>query len=575
MQIKENDLEDLRLLYDLLNDRIQNQLKVENAKGNWSVLQDEYERLINPNDKTKAEIKEIIGSINNNLVKVEAEIKKAQNIDKKEVEDEIFKFRNELQLISDKNEKSVENENSNLNTNSNENLNSNQPINSANSTSNSKLNLNTNGSPRKSLPPINIATTPTNTVTSTPNSTQPTTESYFLIYTTFVVLAIIATAVITVLTKQILKKLKLNNIDGTLKQVIKAKEELVQQYLKKGRSNNIHAIGVGKIVGTENYCIQIFVEDASGNVPVNPPLELIPPRFQNYPVIVFEMPRAEFLSESNPNFDKQNQDYLTKARSPQEYIFGGVSGANANLSKEVGTIGYFCRPPKFMFWQKGIYLLSNSHVLADLKRVKKDETDFIHHPSLGENNRSQAIAELSNFVPIKFNNDIDEPNFVDAAIAKVFQNTQKIFKDIPFIGAIKGVIAKEKIELRTFCRKFGRTTGYTQGQIFSIHFSIWVRYSATGQESFFTEQFLIVPQNVQKKDFVNGGDSGSLVVDFQENALGLIFAGAKSDRNFDLGNQKINAEVTNLIESYGGQISNFGVANHISDVLKKLNVELV
>lgn len=567
MQITEADLDDLKILFDKLDPKIENLTESSSAKSDWGNLRVNYEKLANPTGKSQIDILDIISKIKADLSKVETEVKKTEAYNKKQIENEINLFRAKLQKLQGKNDAS--------DTNVNTNPNSNQPINTSNSSTNTEPNLNKSGSPQRSLPPINISTTSTNTETFTPTPTPLPTESNFLTYASLIIAAIIATAIIAILTKQILKKLKSTNIDGTLKQVIKAKEELVQQYLKKGRSNNIHAIGVGKIAGTENYCIQIFVEDASGNVSVNPPLQLIPPRFQGYPVIVFEMPRAEFLSETNPNFEKQNQDYLTKARSPQEYIFGGISGANANLSKETGTIGYFCRPPKYMFWQKGFYLLSNSHVLADLKRVEKDETDFIHHPSLGENNRSQSIAELTNFVPIKFDNDIDDPNFVDAAIAKVFQNTQKIFKDIPFIGAIKGFIAKEKIELRTFCRKFGRTTGYTQGQIFSIHFSIWVRYSATGQESFFTEQFLIVPQNLAKKDFVNGGDSGSLVVDFQENALGLIFAGAKSDRNFDLGSQKINAEISDLIQSFGGQISNFGVANHISDVLKKLNVELL
>ena len=42
---------------------------------------------------------------------------------------------------------------------------------------------------------------------------------------------------------------------------------------------------------------------------------------------------------------------------------------------------------------------------------------------------------------------------------------------IPLIGAVKGYVAKKDIEIGEAARKFGRTTGYTEGRIFS---SIWI-----------------------------------------------------------------------------------------------------
>src|SRR6185295_6632405 len=96
---------------------------------------------------------------------------------------------------------------------------------------------------------------------------------------------------------------------------------------------------------------------------------------------------------------------------------------------------------------------------------------------------------------------------------------------IPLIGAIKGYVKKENVELGEVARKFGRTTGYTEGRVFSVNLDIWIRYDRTGQSAFFQNQILIEPSLPRFAKFVSKGDSGSLVVDGEQRALGLIFAG--------------------------------------------------
>jgi len=88
-----------------------------------------------------------------------------------------------------------------------------------------------------------------------------------------------------------------------------------------------------------------------------------------------------------------------------------------------------------------------------------------------------------------------------------------------------GYVPKQDIEIGEAVRKFGRTTGYTEGQIFSICLDIWIRYDRTGQSAFFQDQFLIEPDLSQFTEFVSSGDSGSLLVDAKQHAVGLIFAG--------------------------------------------------
>jgi Peptidase family S64 len=144
--------------------------------------------------------------------------------------------------------------------------------------------------------------------------------------------------------------------------------------------------------------------------------------------------------------------------------------------------------------------------------------------------------------------------------------------EIPRIGKIGGYLKKEQVELRSSCQKFGRTTGYTQGKVFSIHLSIWVKYSAKSQEAFFKDQFLIIPTD--NSSFVKSGDSGSLVADFENKAIGLIFAGAEKRSSLQFENVEEAFELENLMTNRVKRIENFGVANSISDVMSEFNLKI-
>lgn len=362
----------------------------------------------------------------------------------------------------------------------------------------------------------------------------------------------------------------IKNLRG-LKKAVNVKNELTEKWLKKRKSANIHAIGVGKIDGTDDYCIQVFVEDANGDMLEDPPTQLLLAEFRNLPIVIYEMPRADFLSFRVDLTDASSAD---EARKPHQILKGGISAANANLSSESGTIGYFFRPnfidsAAHIFLKKHIYLLSNSHVFADLGKAEKDDSDLIMQPSPGEPAASSPVAELYDYAPINFTGDVENPNFIDAAIAKLHRG-QTHSAEIPQIGKIEGFLKKEQVELRIDCQKFGRTTGYTRGNIFSIHLSIWVKYSARGAEAFFKDQFLIVP--TAGTSFVKPGDSGSLVADFANNAIGLIFAGAGAKTALEFKDVQLAIDIENIPKTE--RIENFGVANSISDVMNNFRIKL-
>ncbi|MGC2236031.1 MAG: hypothetical protein WA584_07710 [Pyrinomonadaceae bacterium] len=427
------------------------------------------------------------------------------------------------------------------------------------------------------LSPVETPTpAPSATVLQNPMSPANLLGNNNLVYATFffsvaVVLMTIFVLVSSVMAKRLFNKRKYGknaaNL-GSLKKVIAIKEELAGKWMRKRKNQNLHAIGVGKTDGTDNYCIQLFVENANGQMPENPPIHLLPEKCRKFPIYIYEMPRAEFLSGG--------KNYESKAKEPHETIVGGISGANTNLANEYGTIGYFCAPTilrPIRKFRKEIYLLSNCHVFADLSKTQKDNNDLIQQPSPGENKKHNFIASLEKYVPIQFDNDTENPNYIDAAIAKLFQGKEHRL-EIPVIGKINDSVAKEKVEIRQKCCKFGRTTDYTEGEIFSIHMSIWIKYAATNQESFFTEQFLIVPTG-SHNDFVQGGDSGSLVADNENKAIGLIFAGKGSNTHFDIRNFPDAPGIENLLTANTKKINSFGVANPINEVLKALNIKLM
>lgn len=350
--------------------------------------------------------------------------------------------------------------------------------------------------------------------------------------------------------------------DKSLKNIVKIKNELTSAWLKKGISGKIHAVGIGKLAGGA-YCIQIFINDSKEKMFESPQNQQIPNQYKNIPLVLVAMPQADFMSAENLSANFSTEEYRKVIRDRQDVIIGGISGANANLDNNSGTIGYFCRRRTLFPRRSDVFLLSNSHVFADLRRQTVEEHDFILQPSPGEPSTSRPVAELVNLSPLKFENDTESANFVDAAIAKLFRGQpHKLL--LPFIGEIKRFVEKTEVEIGENVRKFGRTTGYTSGKIFSVALDIWIKYDRTGKQAFFRDQFLIEPDKETCEKFVDKGDSGSLLVDGENNAVGLIFAGANGNINLENTEQKPSI-----------CINNYGLANPISEVMSRMKIELL
>jgi hypothetical protein len=360
-----------------------------------------------------------------------------------------------------------------------------------------------------------------------------------------------------------------------LKRIVKIKHEFSSRHLQSGFSMNIHAVGIGMLGGGSDYCIQVFINDANEELWIGSGAATLPGSYRGVPVILIEMPVAGFLSDVDFSSIAVLDQYPHGIRDHQEVIIGGISGANTNLTGQSGTIGYFCARKSKWPRRKEIHLLSNSHVFADLRKAKVDDGDLIMQPSPGEPASNRPIGTLVNFSALKFGHDIKEPNHIDAAIAKLWE-PHRHKPLIPLIGAVKGYVGKKDIEIGEAARKFGRSTGYTEGRIFSIYLDIWIRYDRTGQSAFFQNQLLIEPALPKFTKFAVSGDSGSLVVDAEQYAIGLIFAGMSEAPELPgaLSNTQAVVGIDPATDK-PKRIESYGVANPISEVLDRLKIELL
>jgi hypothetical protein len=360
-----------------------------------------------------------------------------------------------------------------------------------------------------------------------------------------------------------------------LKRIVKIKRELSETYLRPGFSGNIHAVGVGLLDGSSQYCIQVFVNDANEELWAGAGRARLPESYRGVPLVLIEMAVADFLTDAAVSSFAASNQYPKGIREYQEVIIGGISGANTNLTGQSGTIGYFCTRKSKWPRRKEIHLLSNSHVFADLRKAKVDAADLITQPSPGEPASNRPIAALVDFSALNFDRDTKEPNQIDAAIARLW-GPQQHKPVIPLIGTVKGYVVKKEIEIGEAVRKFGRTTGYTEGRIFSIYLDIWIRYDRTGQSAFFQNQLLIEPALPEPTKFVAKGDSGSLLVDAEQYAAGLIFAGMSEVPEALRASKQIEAIVgIDPATDKPKRLEGYGVANPISEVLDRLKIELL
>jgi hypothetical protein len=200
-----------------------------------------------------------------------------------------------------------------------------------------------------------------------------------------------------------------------------------------------------------------------------------------------------------------------------------------------------------------LLILSNNHVIANESNGTDGRCtvgDPIVQPGVHDkgNPEMDTIGRLLKFIPIRFESQSQEPscptarrfekalnrlvrlfqpdyfvkiykrqtgeNLVDAAVAAPLDPAD-VKAEILEIGVVQGTA---EAALGMAVKKSGRTTGLTHGQVTYVAVKMVVGFSG-GRSAVFTDQFLTGPMS-------SPGDSGSLVLDGQNRAVGLLFAGS-------------------------------------------------
>lgn len=309
----------------------------------------------------------------------------------------------------------------------------------------------------------------------------------------------------------------------------KTKKEL----LKK---ENVIGFGLGKKVvkgkKTNKNCITILVLKKQ---PLNllASSDVVPEKINKIQTDIVEVGIIRALSDRKTSI--QSSHHTTRYRP----AIGGISIGHKDIT--AGTLGCIVYKDNYP------YILSNNHVLANSNSAQNGDPILQPGPYDGGTTEKDEIAKLDSFVEIKFefetpkcpianatlsilnfftkifkphytwqlSHQATEANYVDAAIAKPL--SQELVKDdILEIGIIND-IAKPSIGMKV--QKSGRTTGYTTGTIEVLDATVRVSYGE-GKTAVFEEQIVAGPIS-------KGGDSGSAVLDMDNNIIGLLFAGSE------------------------------------------------
>lgn len=268
-------------------------------------------------------------------------------------------------------------------------------------------------------------------------------------------------------------------------------------------------------VETGEPCLTVFVSQKLDKTLLRPE-NIVPKEIKGFKTDVVETGEifAGLALTSNNEVSIKEELGIEILKQRVRPVMGGFSVGHYKITAgTIATCVYDLRP--FPGIPKKYYILSNNHVLANSNDARLRDPILQPGPYDGGTLPRDIIARLSRYVPIRFKTPTYAPiNYVDAAIAEgEFHNLNR---DIYWIGIVQQVKSNPKVD--DIVEKTGRTTNFTTGKIIALNATVDVNYGG-GQVARFAKQ--IVTTNMSAP-----GDSGSLVCDIKEGAVGLLFAGS-------------------------------------------------
>jgi hypothetical protein len=203
-----------------------------------------------------------------------------------------------------------------------------------------------------------------------------------------------------------------------------------------------------------------------------------------------------------------------------------IGASIGHVDVTAGTIGAFVTA-------RGVtYVLSNNHVLANEDLASRG--DAIVQPGTFDGGQvpRDRVATLTRWVRFKPTG----VNFVDAAIARVADGVEvdpTRLRDL--VGGADRALAglgAEFADPGTDVFKVGRTTGARKGRVTAFDLDNVVVGFDAGNIRFDGQ---VEIEGAGRRAFSDGGDSGSLIVDADMQAVALLFAGSESGGSNGLG----------------------------------------
>jgi hypothetical protein len=295
--------------------------------------------------------------------------------------------------------------------------------------------------------------------------------------------------------------------------------------------HGVHSVGVGpKIVcgrPTSTPAIRFYVvQKVSGRALSSS--QAIPRRLDGLPVDVVESPPA-FV----------RNDATAAARRPRTPMCAGISIGGEGVP--FGTFGAFCR--SLLPEDDGrVLVLSNRHVLAG---PAGQPSSPVFQPG-----RDDTVGQLRVVGTLLRARNIEPgiiANRIDAAVATVADRQV----DLSLPGDAGKVLSVGLAHQNTIVCKFGRTTGFTEGVVTDLHNTAVVGLDPRNPSlaATFIDQIRI-DRRLGAPIFADAGDSGAVILEQGTGrVVGLFFAGPVD--------------------------GSYGLANHIGDVVDRLQIEIL
>lgn len=312
--------------------------------------------------------------------------------------------------------------------------------------------------------------------------------------------------------------------EGEQKAASQEQENFLEELLAKP---NVVGVGVGyKVIESDNeretgdICLSVFVTEKLTDDLLSQD-DMVKPSYGKVKTDVVTAGEifagcggpleTEPPPDAHDNAEEGEDVSIQILRNRVRPVEGGYSVGNFRITAGTyATAVYDSRPSIGI--PRRYYVLSNNHVLANSNRARIGDPILQPGPIDGGRFPRDMIARLSRFVPIRFGG---ARNLVDAAIAEGAFHV--LDREIYWIGYVKGV---RVARLGSTVQKTGRTTNYTTGRVRSVNAVVNVNYGG-GRVARFSNQIVTTPMSA-------GGDSGSLLCDVNEMAVGLLFAGSAS-----------------------------------------------